>query len=168
MNLWCEISRVLANVRHVQEYTWHAISGTYLYSEKRHWHSACGHGYTDSCWEKEPMQISKSKESDTLLVAVGSHQENVEASARRSREKAQETVACLFLESACVQGHMCVLPCVSLSQPRELKEQNKPEVAWQHKTLPNVNFEDTGAAGGGKREKKNMESSTREAKSVLL
>lgn len=69
-----EISRVSSNVRNVQEYTWHTVSGGYLYAENRHWHSACGHRYAESCWEGELMQISESKESDTLLVAVVSHQ----------------------------------------------------------------------------------------------
>lgn len=51
------------------------------------------------------------------------------------------------------------------------KEQNKPEVAWQHKTLPNVNFGDTGTAGGEEkkkeeREKKKMQTESRKKEAV--
>lgn len=170
-----EISRVLSNVRDVQEYTWHTIPGEYLYAERRHWHSACRHWYQGSCWEREPMQISKSKESDTLLLAVGSHQQNVEAVHSAVKKRTKGLSLCFFL-CACVRGctcilsfpvYLCVCACVYLSvsvSTEWTKEQNKPEVAWQHKTLPNVNFEDAGTAGGGERRKKETEMESREGK----
>lgn len=34
---------------------------SYLYSEKRRWHSAGGQWYPESRWERKPMQISRSK-----------------------------------------------------------------------------------------------------------
>lgn len=58
--------------------------------------------------------------------------------------------------SAYVQGCMCAFSCVCVFvfvSAQGTKEQNKPEVAWQHKTLPNVNFEDAGTAGGGGRKR---------------
>lgn len=55
---------------------------------------------------------------------------------------------------------VCKGACVFVSA-QGAKQQNKPEVAWQHKTLPNVNFEDAGTAGGGERKKKTKMESTK-------
>lgn len=109
-NFDSEISRVLSNARDVQEYTWRAISGGYLYAEKRHWHSACGHWYPESRWEREPMQISKSKESDTLLLAVGSHQENVAAVHSAVKKSTKGLSLCLSV-FACARAHVCTSLC---------------------------------------------------------
>lgn len=54
-------------------------------------------------------------------------------------------------KGACVYFPVCLSVFVSA---RGTKVQNKPEVAWQHKALPNVNFEDVGTAGGGERRRK--------------
>lgn len=76
--------------------------------------------------------------------------------------KAQKGSHYAFLP-ACAHGRMCVLPCarmgvcLCLFPVQGTKEQNKPEVAWQQKTLPNVNFEDVGTAGGGERKKRERE-----------
>ena len=86
---------------------------------------------------------------------------------KKSTKRALRTLR--FFSVRVLQGHVCVCVCVCvrvcvcvcvraspgvclrLFQPRETKEQNKPEVAWQRKTLPNVNFEDARTAGGGER-----------------
>lgn len=66
-----------------------------------------------------------------------------------------------FSVCVCAKGAACVYLCVyahgrlsMFVSAQGTKEQNKPEVAWQHKTLPKVNFEDAGTAGGGEEESK--------------
>lgn len=80
------------------------------------------------------MQISESKESDTLLLAVVSHRENVAAVHRRSQERHKRAPRYAFsvcvCVRACAQGHTCVLSRVRMCVSAQgTKEQNKPEVA---------------------------------------
>lgn len=73
---------------------------------------------------------------------------------RKAQKGAHYALLCMFA-SAHVCTSLCVHVCLSaFVSAQGTKEQNEPEVAWQHKTLPNVNFEDVGTAGGGERKKR--------------
>lgn len=138
-----EISGVLLNVRNVQEYTWHTVSGGYLYAENRHWHSARRHWYPKSCCEGEPMQISESKESDTLLLAVVSHRENVAAvhGAVKKGTKGLLAMPSLWVcVCVCVHAHKdtrVFFPvCACVFQPRELKSRTNPKLPDSTRPYP--------------------------------
>lgn len=119
-------------------------SPSYLYSEKRRWHSARGHWYPESCWEREPMQISRSKKVTLccwLWEVIG---KMLQWCTVQSGEKPRKGSRYFFFFFSCAcgrggEGHMCVLLSVfrlCLFQPRELQSRTNQKLPDSIKTYP--------------------------------